>query len=172
MGLSLSRRLDLTDHDRQVRERLENLARAAAAAGVETLDHQALADVGLRDDEIVDVELVVVLGVGDRRLQALAHVLGDSLARELEIGERGRDLLAADQLGQQVELLRAHAQHLSDGLRLVLGERAGMALLAHVLTSLTRRPASARAWPCGRPSDRGTCGSARTRRTCGRPSPR
>src|SRR5215510_5230905 len=168
MRASLRRRLDLTDHDRQVRERLENLARAAA--GVETLDHQALADMGLGDDQVVDVELVVVLGVGDRRLQALAHVLGDSLARELEIGERRRDLLAADQLGQQVELLRAHAQHLGDRLRLVLGERAGMALLAHVLTSLTPRPA--RAWPCGRPSGRGTYGSARTRRTCDRPSPR
>src|SRR5262245_34052064 len=170
MRASLRRRLGLTNHDRQVRERLENLARAAAAAGVETLDHQALADMGLRHDEIVDVELVVVLGVGDRRLQALAHVLGNALARELEVGERGRDLLAADQLRQQVELLRAHAQHLGDRLRLVLGERAGMALLAHVLTSLTPRPA--RAWPCGRPSGRGTYGSARTRRTCDRPSPR
>src|SRR5262249_22562986 len=124
------------------------------------------------DHEIVDVELVIVFRIGDRRLQALEDVLGDALARELEIGFRSRDLLAADQLGQQVELLRAHAQHPGDRLRLVLGARAGMALLAHVLTSLTRRPASARAWPCGRPSDRGTCGSARTRRTCGRPSPR
>src|SRR5262249_42898008 len=143
--LSLSRRLGLTDHDRQVRERLENLARAAAAAGVETLDHQALADMGLGDHEIVDVGLVIVFRICDRRLQPLEYVLGDALARELEIGFRSRDLLAADQLGQQVELLRAHAQHPGDRLRLVLGERAGMALLAHVLTSLTRRPASARA---------------------------
>src|SRR5262249_36560806 len=107
--------------------------RAAAAAGVEALHHQSLADMGLGDDEIVDVELVVVLRVGDRRLEALAHLLGDALAREFEIGERGRDLLAADQLRQQIELLRAHAQHLGDRFGLVLGERAGMARLAHIL---------------------------------------
>src|SRR5262249_8997619 len=117
--------------------------------------------------------LMVVLGVGDRRLEALAHVLGDALARELEVGERRRDLFAADELRQQVQLLRAHAQHFCNRLRLVLGERARMALLAHVLTSLTpTRLDQARAWPCDRPSGRGTCVSARTRRTCGRPSPR
>ena len=46
-------------------------ARAAAAAGLEALHHQALADRRLGDDQAVDVELVVVLGVGDRRLQHL-----------------------------------------------------------------------------------------------------
>ena len=45
----LSARLDLTNDDRQVRERLENLAGAAAAAGMETLDHQPLADMGTGD---------------------------------------------------------------------------------------------------------------------------
>ena len=66
--------------------------------GMEALDHQRLADMRLGDDQIVDVEVVVVLRIRDRRLQALAHVLGDALAREFEIGERGRDLLAANEL--------------------------------------------------------------------------
>src|SRR6202035_365609 len=39
-SLSLCRGRDLTHDDRQVRERLQNLARAAAAAGVETFHHQ------------------------------------------------------------------------------------------------------------------------------------
>jgi len=46
----------------------------------------------LDDDEIVDVEIVIVLGVGDRRFQAFAHVARDALARKLKIGERGRQL--------------------------------------------------------------------------------
>ena len=46
----------------------------------EALHHQVLADVGLGDDQIVDVEVVVVLGVGDRRLQRLLDVAGDALA--------------------------------------------------------------------------------------------
>src|SRR3977135_1870077 len=106
IGWLLSARLDLTNDDRQMRERLENLARAAAAAGMETLDHQALADMGLGDDQIVDAGLGVGFGIRDRRLQALADVLGDALARKFEIGERSRDLLAADELRKQVELLR------------------------------------------------------------------
>src|SRR4029077_21050676 len=96
--LSRSRGLDLTHHDGQVRERLENPTHAAAAARVKALDHDRLADMRLGDDEIVDVEIVIVLGVGDRRFQALANVARDALAREFEIGQRGRHLLAADEL--------------------------------------------------------------------------
>jgi len=72
------------------------------------------------------------------------------LREKFEIGERSRDLLAADELGKQVELLRAHPQHLGDRLRLVLRERAGMGFLAHVLTWLTLARPTARAWPCDR----------------------
>src|ERR1700675_5204181 len=89
----------------------------------------------LDNDEIVDVEIVIVLGVGDRRFQALAHVAGDTLAREFEIGERGRNLLAADELRQEVELLRADPQHAGNRLGLGVGERALALFLAHAKTS-------------------------------------
>ena len=68
---------------------------------MEALHDERLADESLADDEIVDIEIVVVLGVGDGALEALLHVASDALARELEIGERRRDLLAADELAQQ-----------------------------------------------------------------------
>src|SRR5262249_61102326 len=96
------------------RERLENSTHAAAAAGMETLDHQRLADMRLGHDEIVDIEVVIVLGIGDRRLQALAHLAGDALVRKLEIGKRACDLLAADELRDEIELLRAYPQHAGD----------------------------------------------------------
>ncbi len=79
--------------------------------------------------------VVVVLGVGDRALEALLDLDGDALLRELQVGERGRDLLAPDQLRHEVQLLRADAQHTRDGLRLVLGERAGCCCLAHLSAS-------------------------------------
>ena len=53
---------------------------------------------GLGDDQIVDVEIVIVLGIGNGALQRLPDLPGDALARELQVGERRRDLLAADQL--------------------------------------------------------------------------
>ena len=46
---------------------------------------------GLGDDEIVDLEVVVVLGVRDRRFQALLDVDRDPLARKLQVGERSRE---------------------------------------------------------------------------------
>ena len=95
------------------------------------LDHQRLADMSLGNDEIVDVEIVIVLRIGDRRFQALAHVAGDALAREFEIGERGRYFLAANELRQQIELLRADPQHAGNRLGLVVGERALALFLAH-----------------------------------------
>src|SRR5262249_8776875 len=142
----------------------------------EALHDKTLADMCLGDDEVVDVEVVIVFGVGDRRLQALAHILGDALARELQVGERRRHRLAADQRGDKGELLGADPDVARHGLGLVVGEAAFALLLAHVGSS----PANVSwwgwrrwyAWPCGRPHGRRTCGSARTRRTCGRPSPR
>src|SRR6185437_14296011 len=173
-GLRLLR-LDLTHDDREMRERLQNLAHPAAAARREALHDQRLADMRLGDDEIVDVEIVVVLGVGDRRFQARAHVFGDALARKFQVGARARDLLAADQLRDKVELLRRDPQHLAHGLGLVVGEVSFACALAHdyrlsILTDLVR--ALRRAWPYGPTYGRRKYGSARTRRTCGRPSPR
>ena len=86
---------------------------------------------GLGDDEIVDIEIVVVFRVGDGALERLADVEGDALARELEIGQRRLDPLAADQLRQQVELLRADAKHATDGFRLRLLELALCLRLGH-----------------------------------------
>src|SRR5258708_3568098 len=136
IGGSLGARLDLTNHDRQVREQLENLAGAAAAAGVKALDDEAFADMGARHHEIVDVEIVIVLGIRNGRLEALAHVLGDALVRELQVGECCLHLLAADELGKQVEFLRADAQHAGDGFGLVVRKAARMSGLPHLILTL------------------------------------
>ena len=87
----------------------------------------------LGNDKIVDVELVIVFSVRNGGLQALAHILGDALAREFQIGERGRDLLAADQARDEIEFLRADPEHPGDRLSLVLGEAALVRFLAHRL---------------------------------------
>src|SRR5258707_8704306 len=98
----LSARLDLTNNDRQLREWFKDTARAATAARCETLHHDAVADVRLGNDQIVDIEIVIILGIGDRRFQALLDVDRDPLARELQIGERCRSLPAADQLRHKI----------------------------------------------------------------------
>ena len=67
----------LADDHADTAERLDDARAAAAGAGRETLHHEALADRSFLDDQRVDVEIVVVLGVGDRGCQALADV--DSL---------------------------------------------------------------------------------------------
>src|SRR4029453_6402387 len=136
----------------------------------------------LGDDEFVDIEVMIVLGIGDRRLQTFADIPGDALARELEVGERTCDLLAADQAGNQVELLRTDPEHPGDRLGLVIGEAAFARLLAHrsrLMPSGSEpgpRPGPVKrrgpVWLCGRPNGRRRCASARTRRTCDRPSPR
>jgi len=80
---------------------------------------RAFADMGARHHEIVDVEIVIVLRIRNGGFQALADVLGDALAREFQIRESCLHLLAADELGKQVEFLRADAQHAGDGFGLV-----------------------------------------------------
>jgi hypothetical protein len=102
-----------------------------ARPGAPALHHQVLADIGLDDDEVVDVEAVVVLRVRHRRLERLLDVLADALLREGEVGERLLHLHVADHRGDEVELARARPDHPVDGHRLVLGDAARVLLLAH-----------------------------------------
>src|SRR5262249_9575690 len=169
---------------------------ATAGAGRMPLDHQRLADMSFGNHEIVDIEIVVVLGIGDRRFQTFAYVARDALARKFEFGERGRNLLAANELRQQIELLRTDAQHASNRFRLGVGQRALALLLAHrasprltIRRSAAQPPAPPpvrhppperlrarreprRVWLCDPTNGRRTNGSAQTPRTCGRPFPR
>jgi hypothetical protein len=62
----------------------------------------------------VHVETVVVLGVGDGRLQALLHVARDAALGEGEVGQRLVHLLAADHAGDEVQLLRRGASACAD----------------------------------------------------------
>src|SRR6202011_5926163 len=80
-----------------------------------------------------DLEVMIVLGIGDRGLQTLLDVDSDSLARELQVGERGGSLPAADQLRDKIELLRAHPQHAGDRLGLVIREAPFAVWFAHNL---------------------------------------
>src|SRR5438445_7163391 len=121
----------LAHHDREMAERLDDAGGAAAAAGVEPLHHQALADRGLGHDQAIDVEIVVVLGVGDGRVQSLPDVLGDALLGEGELVDGRRRLLAADGGGHEVELARADADGAQHGLGLVVRLAAGSRWLAH-----------------------------------------
>ena len=123
--------LDLTNDDRQLRERLKNTTRTATAARCETLHHDAVANMRLCDDQSVDIEVMVVLGVRNRGLQALLDVAGDPLARELQVGERRGCLLAADQLRNKVQLLRADAKHAGYRLCLVVRENPFALWFAH-----------------------------------------
>ena len=98
---------------------------------METLHDKRLAHMGLGDDEIVNVEIVIVFSVCDRALKDLADIECNALARELKISERCLNLLAADELGQEVELLRLNAHGAQNGLRLVILEIAGCFCLGH-----------------------------------------
>src|SRR5262249_25517327 len=123
---------------------------AAATARVKTLDHDRPANMGLGNDEIVDVEVVIVFGVGDRRLQAFAHVAGDALARKFEIGQRRRHLVAARGLRSVIERLRAESgllgaarQHAGTCFRIVPARRALACFLAHVCPQPSEPPPAA-----------------------------
>src|SRR5688572_6529017 len=123
----------LADDDAHAAERFDDPGGTAAGARVPALHRQALADAGFRDDEAVDVEIMVVLGIGDRRSEHLLDVARHRLGRESEDAQRLLGLLAADQAGDEIQLLRRAADLTADGQRLVLGDPAGSLLLAHGL---------------------------------------
>ena len=72
-------------------EKLLDPRRATAAAGVKPLQDKGAADRSLLDIKAVDIELVIVLGIGDRSLQHLLDLVGNSAVRKSEFGKRRGD---------------------------------------------------------------------------------
>src|SRR5258708_36271758 len=144
-------------------EWLDDAGGAAAAARLEALHDESLADRRLGNDQAVDVEIVVVLGIGDGRVEHLLDVLRDALLREGKRVDGRCRLLAADHGGHEVELAWADADGAQHGLGLVVRLAAGGRWLAHRSSPLTLS--------C-RPSGRGRGAAARTRPACAPPLPR
>ncbi len=86
--------------------RLRILRRASHRARSEPLDRRTLVGVHRLDVEVLADELVVVLGVRDRRLEQLAPVARDRTRRESEDSSRLLDPLAADVVAHQSRLAR------------------------------------------------------------------
>src|ERR1700756_1795904 len=116
-------------------EKLLDPRRAAAAAGVKPLQDKGAANRGLLDIEAVDIELVIVLGIGDRRLQHLLDLAGDPAVRKGEFGQRRGGGFAANCLGDEIELGRAGAQPAQASLSLGLIEAAWRGELAQLSPS-------------------------------------
>ena len=119
------------DDDLQMAEPLLHARRAAAAARMEAAHHHRAPHLGARHHQPIDVELMVVLGVGDRALQRLLHLLRDAALGEGQRRHRLLRRLVADQPGHQVELARRDTQVRHDRLRLGVGDAARMIGLAH-----------------------------------------
>src|ERR1043165_5917935 len=133
----------LADDDAHAAERFDDAAGAAAGARRAPLHRDRLADRSLGDDEAVDVEIVVVLGIGDRRGEHLADLLRHRLGREAQDVQRLFRLLVADQGRDEVQLLGGTADLRADRQRLILGDAAG----AFALPMTYLLPFLSDAWP-------------------------
>src|ERR1700757_3816095 len=141
-----------------MRKHLLDACRAPTASRVKPLQYKSPADRGLLHEKAVNIELVVVLRIGDRRLQNLSDVARDAAPREGQFRERGRGSLAADCLSDEVELARARAQAPHGRGCFTVVEPPFSGWLTHV-SSFS---------PSYRRRARRRSGSARTRRACAR----
>src|SRR5271166_2768547 len=159
---SLRRRsLAFAHDDRQVRKGFENSPHAAAPARLKALEHERLPDMRLRHDELVDIEVMVVLRIGNRRFQALAHIARHALAGKFKLRKRRCYLLAANELREKIELLRADPQHARNSLRFVIGKRTFARLLAHARSPALRTTLARRSCGCSRAGRGRTCRALR-----------
>src|SRR5258708_4885736 len=89
---------------------LEHAVAAALGTRLEALEEHAALDVDRLYLERVDVGTIVVLGVGDRRLEELAHDGRGLLRRVRKDAHRLVDGLAADHVRHQAPFLGRHAR--------------------------------------------------------------
>ena len=138
--------------------RLRILRRATHRARPEPLDRRTLVGVDRLHVQVLADELVVVLGVRDRRLEQLAPVARDRTRRVSEDSSRLLDALSADVVAHQPRLARRRAHVLRLGAhdrrrqrRIALRRGAGASARASA-PPRPRRPRRARrrrraAWP-------------------------
>jgi hypothetical protein len=134
------------DHDRDLREELLDASRMTACTGMEALHHHAFADARFPDDEVIDIEVVIVFRVGDRRLQNLLDRSRNALGRERQLVQSPLRGKAANGLRDEIELARADADHPADCFGLVVRENAPESFLAHHSTLFAFRSPPAE-WP-------------------------
>src|SRR5690606_38133118 len=97
-----------------MRKRLFDTARLTTSAYAEPLHDNRFADISFSNDQRVNIEIMIVLCVGDSRFERLLHRPCDPLARERQIGERRINFLAANHRRYKIELLRAEAKRTGD----------------------------------------------------------
>jgi hypothetical protein len=114
---------DFANDDREVRERLLDAAGAAAATGVEALHDDRLADIGLGDDQASTSRSWLFSALAMALSSVFLTCRRCACARTRD-RQRLVDLLAADQRGDQVQLLRADAERAENRLGLVVLEPA------------------------------------------------
>src|SRR5262249_22303176 len=103
----------------------------------------------LAHDKIVDIEIMIVLGVGDGRLQHLLHLARDAFGREGQRRQCFFRRLTANRLRHQIELARRGTNVAADRLGLGVAQRSLVSRFAHSLAAspsgfLTLRSAE---WP-------------------------
>src|SRR5580658_8884427 len=87
--------------DGQVRGALTDLGRAPHGTRTEPLDRRTLIGVHRLDDQILADELMIVLGIRDRRLEQLAPVTSDRTRRVSEDSACILNALATDVVADQ-----------------------------------------------------------------------
>ena len=128
----------LCHHDLHVAEPFLDPRRAAAAARMKPPHHYRAADLGARYHQPVDIELMIVLRIGNGAFQCLADLMRNAPLAEGQRGDRPLRRQIANHRRHQIELARTGAHVAENCLRLVIGERAFMFRLAHVKSNRLR----------------------------------
>ena len=102
------------EDDRHVRRALAHPEVTTAGARLARLAGRAFVAPDARDEQLVGRELLVVLGVRDRRVEQLQHVVGRVLLAELEHADRVVDRQAAHEVEHLADLVRRDRQ-VADG---------------------------------------------------------
>ena len=98
---------------------------------MEALHDQVLADTGFLNHQIVHIQVVVVFGIGDGRLQGLLDHAGNALLRKGELVESTVHFLAADLLRHQVQLAGRDADVAGNRHRLMVAKHARARFFTH-----------------------------------------
>src|SRR3979490_804151 len=102
--------LAVADADGDVTVALDDARATPLGAGGKALELRSRVHLDERYFQLVDVGAVIVLGVGDRGLEYLAHQPRALLRHEAQRRDRIADRLAAHHLGDQPALLRGNAR--------------------------------------------------------------
>lgn len=108
-----------------MRKRIIDKDREEKVKEVEEINEDRIEKIGLGEDKGIEVEIVIVLRVWNRRIKSIIEGKGDKIERESKIGKWRIKFIEENNDREKVKIMRDEEESKGEGFRIVIIKMEG-----------------------------------------------